>query len=139
MFVHLHTHSCYSFLQGAATIPQLLEGAKRLGMKALALTDRNGGYGLVEFYKLATQKGIKPILGAELDDGEGQRAVILARDREGYAELCRLITGRRLNPGFSLTEALRETSKGIIILTSSLNLLQELSPRHRDNLFAELF
>jgi len=62
-------------------------------MKALALTDRNGGYGLVEFYKLATRMGIKPILGAELDDRERQRAVILARDRAGYAELCRLITG----------------------------------------------
>lgn len=107
-------------------------------MKALALTDRNGGYGLVEFYKLATRMGIKPILGAELDDRERQQAVILARDRERYAQLCRLISERRLNPGFSLTEALRETSEGIIILSSSLTLLQELSLHRRKGLFAEL-
>ena len=138
MFVHLHCHSGYSFLEGAATIPGLLEGAKRLGMKALALTDRNGGYGLVEFYKLAARMGIKPILGAELDDGSGQRAVVLARDREGYAELCRLITERRLNQRFSLIEALKETSEGIIILSSSLTLLQELFPYRREDLFAEL-
>ena len=107
-------------------------------MKALALTDRNGGYGLVEFYKLATELGIKPILGTELDDGDGQRTVLLARDRKGYAQLCELISKRRLEPRFSLPQALGETLEGIIILTSSLNLLQELSPRHRDNLFAEL-
>lgn len=107
-------------------------------MKALALTDRNGGYGLVEFYKLATRMGIKPILGAELDDRERQRAVILARDREGYAQLCRLISERRLNPGFSLLEALKDASGGIIILTSFLTFLQGLSPHRRKGLFAEL-
>jgi len=64
----LHVHSNYSLLQGAVSIDDLIGRAKDFGMKALALTDRNGMYGLIQFYKKAAEAGIKPLLGAYIDD-----------------------------------------------------------------------
>ena len=62
-FAHLHCHSHYSLLDGAGTIPGLLDRAKELGMNALALTDHGNLHGAVSFYKKAKDVGIKPILG----------------------------------------------------------------------------
>ena len=64
-FIHLHTHSHYSLLDGLAKIDDLINRAKELGMKALALTDHGNLYGAVEFYKKAVKAEIKPILGVE--------------------------------------------------------------------------
>ena len=64
-FVHLHAHSHYSLLDGLAKIDDLINRAKALGMKALALTDHGNLYGAIEFYKKATKAEIKPILGVE--------------------------------------------------------------------------
>ena len=64
-FVHLHTHSHYSLLDGLAKIDQLAARAKELGMEALAVTDHGNVYGAIEFYKKAKEAGIKPILGME--------------------------------------------------------------------------
>ncbi|HEY4475163.1 MAG TPA: PHP domain-containing protein, partial [Candidatus Paceibacterota bacterium] len=64
-FVHLHTHSHYSLLDGLPKIDELVSRAKELGMDALALTDHGNLYGAIEFYKKAKAAGIKPILGVE--------------------------------------------------------------------------
>ena len=64
-FVHLHTHSHYSLLDGLAKIDQLVDRAKELEMPALALTDHGNLYGAIEFYQKAKKAGIKPILGVE--------------------------------------------------------------------------
>jgi DNA polymerase III alpha subunit len=80
----LHTHSNYSLLQGAVSIDDLIGRAKSFGMKALALTDRNGMYGLIQFYKKATEEGIKPILGAYIDDpADTKEYVLLLCSNEG--------------------------------------------------------
>ncbi len=65
-FVHLRCHSHYSFLDGASSVDDLLDAAAELGQDALALTDTNGLYGAVRFWKAARERGIKPIFGAEL-------------------------------------------------------------------------
>src|SRR5690348_5635944 len=62
-FVHLHTHSHYSLLDGLSKVPELVARAKELGMDAMALTDHGVLYGTVEFYKAARKAGVKPILG----------------------------------------------------------------------------
>jgi DNA-directed DNA polymerase III PolC len=96
-FVHLHSHSAFSLLEGTAT-PQALVGmAKKLKMPALALTDRNNLYGAVPFYIHAQKAGIKPILGMEVDLDDGASLVLLARNMAGYSNLCHLATVLRLN------------------------------------------
>ncbi len=71
-FVHLHTHSHYSLLDGLGTIQNLVAEAKRKKMEALALTDHGVMYGLIEFYQECRKHDIKPILGVEgyLTDGK---------------------------------------------------------------------
>src|SRR5437762_4925216 len=96
-FVHLHCHSGFSLLEGTAT-PQALVGmAKRLKMPALALTDRNGLYGAVHFYMHAQKAGIKPLVGMEVDLDDGHSLVLLARNMDGYRNLCHLATVLRLD------------------------------------------
>lgn len=66
-FTHLHVHSNFSFLDGGSSIEALVDRAKAVGCKSLALTDHNGLYGAVRFYDYAKKAGVKPIIGVELD------------------------------------------------------------------------
>ena len=66
-FVHLHVHSHYSFLDGASSLDRLLDKALELGMPALALTDHNRLTGAIRFYDRARARGIKPVIGSEID------------------------------------------------------------------------
>src|SRR5688572_28259487 len=98
-FVHLRCHSAYSFLDGASTPEELVEVAVEQGMDALALTDANGLYGAVRFWGAAKERGIKPIFGVELallDLGIGERVVLLAKDRQGWTSLCRIVSASQL-------------------------------------------
>ena len=76
-FIHLHTHSYYSLLDGVPSPEELLIAAKRSGMRALALTDHNGLYGAVEFYQKAKEFGLKPIIGAQLTFQQDHYLVLL--------------------------------------------------------------
>src|SRR5438874_13189527 len=96
-FVHLHCHSAYSLLEGTATLDALVSTAKKLKMPALALTDGNNLYGAIHFYTRAQKAGIKPIIGMEVDLDDGSSLVLLARNLDGYRNLCHLATVLRLN------------------------------------------
>ena len=104
-FVHLHTHSEYSLLDGANRLTDLVRRAKEFEMPGLALTDHGCLFGAWAFHKLAKKDGIKPIIGMEAyvapgdrrdrsKAGQGERAyyhlVLLARDMEGYKNLVKL-------------------------------------------------
>lgn len=91
-FVHLHVHSYYSFLDGAAGPADLVERAQHFGMPALALTDHNRLTGAIRFYDAARKAGIKPIIGAEVDTEGGFHLTLLCKDAGGYSNLCRLLT-----------------------------------------------
>jgi len=96
-FVHLHVHSQYSFLNGASSLDRLLEEAQALGMSAMALTDHNRLTGAIRFYEKANARGIKPIIGAEIDMDEGYHLTVLCKNMIGYSNLCRLISEAHLS------------------------------------------
>jgi len=101
-YVELHAHSCFSLLDGAATPTALLDGARDLGMEALALTDHDGLYAAVEFAVGARERAIHPIIGAELsmeEDGDGpaRHLLLLAENDAGYRNLSRLISRAQLD------------------------------------------
>src|SRR5947209_6981647 len=96
-FAHLHCHTGYSLLEGTAMPEALVGMAKRLKMPALAITDRNNLYGAVDFYVHAMKAGVKPVIGMEVDLDDGHSLVLLARNMDGYRNLCHLATVLRLN------------------------------------------
>ena len=112
-YAELHVHSNASFLDGASSPEELVEEAFRLGLEALALTDRDGMYGVVRFAEAARALGLPTVFGAELTlglgstsgakrsrgvvpDPPGEHLVVLARDPRGYAMLCRAISTAQL-------------------------------------------
>lgn len=92
MFVELICRSSFSFLEGASSPESLVAEAGRLGMKALALVDRNGLYAAPTFYRECREAGIKPIIGAQLTLEDGDELILLCRNLQGYQKLSQLIT-----------------------------------------------
>ncbi len=138
-FVHLHCHSHYSLLDGAAPIGGLVEQAKHLGMNALALTDHGNLHGAVEFYQEAKKAGINPVLGYEAYIAPGSRfdrdagsmreasyhLTLLAMNRTGFKNLIRLSSAAFLE-GFYFKpridrEILEAHSEGIICLSGCVS------------------
>src|SRR2546426_5689924 len=96
MYIELHCHSAFSFLDGASLPEQLALTASQLGLPALALTDHNGLYGSMAFAQQAKSLGLQAITGAELTLLDGSHVTLLAETPEGYANLCRLVTEAQL-------------------------------------------
>ena len=134
-FIHLHTHSHYSLLDGAGTIAGLVKRAKDLGMPALALTDHGNLYGALEFYQEAKKQGIKPIIGYEAYIAHGNRTekiadskkkayshlTLLAFNHTGYKNLLKLSSIAHLE-GFYYKpridkEILEQYNEGLICLS----------------------
>lgn len=127
-FVHLHVHSHFSISFSSNTIKGLVERAADLGYPALALTDRGNLFGLFHFAKACSEKGIKPIIGCELDlvlnDGNKGVIVLLVKDDNGYKNLIALINSaipeednfRRITYNITLDNLLKH-SFGLVILT----------------------
>src|SRR5713101_727842 len=122
MYIELHCHSAFSFLDGASLPEQLALTASQLEYPALALTDHNGLYGSMAFAQQAQQLGLQAITGAEVTLLDGAHVTLLAETAEGYANLCRLITethlGRadRRDPRLDFA-ALEARHAGLIVLS----------------------
>ena len=117
----LFVTSSYSFHFGVVPPAALAAAAKRLGYDALALTDRNAVYGIPTFIEACRDAGIRPVLGTELVY-EGGRALLLAKDRRGFARLSRLLT-ERAELGLDAREALLGDHGGLVVLTDDTALL----------------
>lgn len=121
-YVPLWVKSHYSFLEGASSPGELVEEARRLGLNSLALTDRDGLYGVVRAHVAAREAGIHLVVGAQVSVGEAplSQIVLLAMDREGYGNLCRLLTlGRLRSPKGRSSVSWEEVwshSRGLIAL-----------------------
>src|SRR6266516_3610412 len=126
MYIELHCHSAFSFLDGASLPEQLALTASQLGYPALALTDHNGLYGSMAFAQEAKQLGLQAITGAWLTLLDGSHVRILPETPEAYANLCRLISeahlGRadRRDPRLEFA-ALEARHAGLIVLSGCRN------------------
>ena len=133
MFTHLHLHTEYSLLDGLSRIPQLLDRVRELGQEACAITDHGALYGVIDFYREARARDIKPILGVEAYVAQGDRRskdpqakspyhlTLLARNQQGYHNLMVLVTKANLE-GFYYKprvdrELLEQHGAGLIALS----------------------
>ena len=122
MYVELHCHSAYSFLDGTSQPDALVLQARALGYPALALTDHNGLYGSMAFAQAAKQMELQAITGAEVTLLDGSHVTLLTETPGGYATLCRLITEAHLrredrrDPRLDLA-SLEARHEGLIILS----------------------
>ena len=106
MFVHLHTHTEYSLLDGSNKIKDYVKRVKELGMNAAAITDHGNMFGVINFYREANKEGIKPILGCEvyvapnsrfdkeITGGEDRyyHLILLAKNNLGYSNLMKIVS-----------------------------------------------
>ena len=137
-FVHLHTHTEFSLLDGSNKITEYVKRVKELGMNSAAITDHGVMYGAIDFYKACVKEGIKPVIGCEVYVAPGSRfdkesnasedrynhLVLLAENDLGYANLCKIVS-RGFTEGFYYKpridkEVLREFHEGIIALSACL-------------------
>ncbi|MFI6031893.1 error-prone DNA polymerase [Amycolatopsis magusensis] len=132
-YAELHTHSTFSFLDGASDPEQLVEAAVRAELDAVVLTDHDGMYGAVRFSEAARELGIRAGYGAELSlgvsapqngvpDPGGEHLLVIARGLEGYRRLCRVIShaqlaGEKGAPRYDLDEVVEELRGHAQILT----------------------
>ena len=125
-FVHLHVHSEYSLVDGIIRIEDLIDHSVNLGYHSVALTDLTNLFGLIEFYRSARKKGIKPIVGSEINvskdkDSIAAPLVLLAANKQGYINLTKLVSkayveGQINGEPTVLFSWLEEYSEGIIAL-----------------------
>jgi len=134
-FVHLHLHTEYSLLDGAAKIDGLFDACKKLGQKSVAITDHGAMYGVVKFFENAKKRGIKPIIGCEFyvtnnhlekdaKPGDLAHLVLLAKNEQGYKNLVKLdsiafVDGFYYKPRIDL-ELIKKYSGGLICLSACL-------------------
>jgi len=137
-FIHLHTHTEYSVLDGALRLADLVKAAKLMNMPAVAITDHGNIFGAVSFFRLAKEQKIKPILGCEMYVAPGSRQdktpdqnrpshfhlVLLVKDERGYKNLCQLISKSYIE-GFYYKpridkELLASHAEGLIALSACL-------------------
>jgi error-prone DNA polymerase len=120
-YVELHARSAFSFLEGASTPEELAAICAEMEIPAMALLDRDGVYGAPRFYLAAKKLSLRAHIGAEVTSAEGWRYPLLATSREGYQNLCRLITRMKLRAakgqGHVLPAEIAEHSRGLICLT----------------------
>ncbi|MFJ7727206.1 DNA polymerase III subunit alpha [Neobacillus sp. NPDC097160] len=126
-FIHLHVYSAYSLLTSTASVPNLIENAKRKGFSAIALTDRNVMYGTIEFYKLCKKHNVKPIIGLTVDvesditANESFPLVLLAENEKGFRNLLKITSAVQTKTDNGIPQKwLKHYSEGLIAITPGL-------------------
>ena len=147
MFLHLRTHSYYSFLRGVPSPAELAATAAQYGMPALGLTDYHGLTGAVEFYDACQEVGVRPILGLEVEtaapaviqSAESGTLLFLAMDMTGWGSLCRLSSHLSSLGSVSTFERVAQDAEGLICLAGGRRSLLARMILHRQNRAASIF
>jgi error-prone DNA polymerase len=131
-YIELHARSAFSFLEGA-TVPEEFAGAcARFNMPAMAIVDRNGVYGAPRFHMAMKKAGLRAHIGSEITCTNGRSYPLLAETREGYQNLCRLVTRMKLRAkkgeGAATLDEIAEFSRGLLCIT-----------RHPDQYLLDIF
>ncbi|MBV9084911.1 MAG: error-prone DNA polymerase [Acidobacteriaceae bacterium] len=124
-YVEFHARSAFSFLEGASLPEELASSCAELHQPAIAVTDIDGVYGAPRFHLAAKKLGIRALIGAEVSHSGGSRYTLIAENRRGYQNLCRLITRTKLRDGkpgkpenpFATDDDFAEYADGLICLT----------------------
>src|SRR5882762_7960353 len=120
-YIELHARSAFSFLRAASQPEKLVEQAANLELPAMAVCDRDGVYGTARVHAAAREQKIRPIVGAELTLEDGSVLPMLVESREGYRNLCKLITRAKLRGTKEYAPVhwndLPEFSNGLVALT----------------------
>lgn len=136
-FAHLHVHTEYSLLDGCCRVKKLIDRAAELGQESIAITDHGVMYGVIDFYKYAKEKGVKPIIGCEVYvapnsrfdkkktiGGDYSHLVLLCKNNEGYNNLIKLVSSGFTEGFYSKPrvdrELLQKYSGGLICLSACL-------------------
>ena len=137
-FVHLHLHTEYSLLDGACRIERLLDHIQEMGQNAVAITDHGCMYGVIDFYKAAKKRGVKPIIGCEVYvakrtrfdkvhefDAENRHLVLLCENETGYRNLITMVS-KAWTEGFYNKprvdfELLQQYHEGLVALSACLS------------------
>ena len=121
----LTCRSFYSLLRGAVSVQRWVERAAEYGYDAVALADVNTMAGVVDLCQAADQAGVRPIIGVEILT-KRQRAILLAENRHGYENLCRITTARNLERNFDLAEQIAHDNRGVLGICNQRSLLPRL-------------
>ncbi len=122
----LRVRSYYSLLQGTSSPAALCRQAKELGYSGLALTDRDNLYGLWDFIKACRHEGLRPIIGAEVSESGSKKIITcLVQNKNGYTNLCALLTRRHMAKSFRLMDDVISLTDGLLVLCRDTNLLQK--------------
>jgi error-prone DNA polymerase len=140
MYVELHARSAFSFLEGACLPEEFVAMCAEYGMPAMAMIDRNGFYGSPRFYLAAKKAGLAGHVGSEITCTNGLTYPLLVETREGYQNLCRLVTRMKLRAakgeGAATLDEIEEHARGLICLTRHPD--ERLRDLFRDGLYVEL-
>jgi error-prone DNA polymerase len=141
MYIDLHARSAFSFLEGASVPEELAGACARFDMPAVAIVDRNGVYGAPRFHMAMKKAGLRAHIGSEITCTDGHSYPLLAETREGYQNLCRMVTRMKLRAkkgeGAATLAEIAEFSRGLLCITRhpSQRLLDIFG---RQRLYAEL-
>src|SRR6185437_244662 len=123
MYVELLARSAFSFLEGSCLPEELAGACSAYDMPAMGIMDRNGVYGAVRFHMAAKKAGVRAHIGSELTCTNGHSYPLLVENREGYRNLCRLVTRMKLRAkkgeGAITLDEIAEYARGLICITRS--------------------
>ena len=136
--IPLHVHTNFSLMEGTISVDELINVCKKDNIKSIAVTDTNAMNGLIQFVKKSLEEKIKPIIGTYITEpnDESKYVIFLAKNNQGYSDICKIITHRKLNEDFSLLNIIKKTWQNLFLITPNIDLLKQSNKNN--SVYAEI-